>query len=71
MSASLAVAYVSYEFFEKRFLRMKRLFATAKEPRRRARLRCKAPDLRPVLADGDSASSNLTAESSTTAAKTS
>lgn len=31
MSASLAVAYVSYEFFEKRFLRMKRLFATAKE----------------------------------------
>ena len=32
MSASLAVAYLSYEFFEKRFLRMKRLFETAKEP---------------------------------------
>ena len=32
MSASLAVAYLSYELFEKRFLRLKRLFATAKEP---------------------------------------
>jgi peptidoglycan/LPS O-acetylase OafA/YrhL len=32
MSASLAAAYLSYEFFEKRFLRMKRLFETAKEP---------------------------------------
>lgn len=32
MSASLAVAYLSYEFFEKRFLRMKRLFETAKQP---------------------------------------
>jgi peptidoglycan/LPS O-acetylase OafA/YrhL len=31
-SASLIVAYLSYEIFEKRFLRMKRLFATAKEP---------------------------------------
>ena len=31
-SASLVVAYLSYELFEKRFLRMKRLFATAKEP---------------------------------------
>jgi peptidoglycan/LPS O-acetylase OafA/YrhL len=31
-SASLAVAYLSYEFFEKRFLRLKRLFETAKEP---------------------------------------
>jgi peptidoglycan/LPS O-acetylase OafA/YrhL len=30
--ASLAVAYLSYEFFEKRFLRLKRLFETAKEP---------------------------------------
>jgi peptidoglycan/LPS O-acetylase OafA/YrhL len=28
----LALAYVSYELFEKRFLRLKRLFATAKEP---------------------------------------
>jgi len=32
VSASLALAYVSYELFEKRFLRMKRLFETAKEP---------------------------------------
>jgi peptidoglycan/LPS O-acetylase OafA/YrhL len=32
ISASLAVAYLSYELFEKRFLRMKRRFATAKEP---------------------------------------
>jgi peptidoglycan/LPS O-acetylase OafA/YrhL len=31
-SASLAVAYLSYEIFEKRFLRLKRLFGTAKEP---------------------------------------
>ena len=31
-SVSLAVAYVSYELFEKRFLRLKRLFETAKEP---------------------------------------
>jgi peptidoglycan/LPS O-acetylase OafA/YrhL len=30
-SASLIVAYLSYEIFEKRFLRMKRLFATGKE----------------------------------------
>ena len=35
MGASLAVAYLSYEFFEKRFLRMKRLFETAKEPTQR------------------------------------
>jgi peptidoglycan/LPS O-acetylase OafA/YrhL len=31
-SASLALAYLSYELFEKRFLRLKRLFQTAKEP---------------------------------------
>jgi peptidoglycan/LPS O-acetylase OafA/YrhL len=31
-SASLALAYLSYELFEKRFLRLKRLFATAKQP---------------------------------------
>jgi peptidoglycan/LPS O-acetylase OafA/YrhL len=30
--ASLALAYLSYELFEKRFLRLKRLFATAREP---------------------------------------
>jgi hypothetical protein len=29
---SLAVAYLSYEFFESRFLRLKRLFGTSKEP---------------------------------------
>jgi peptidoglycan/LPS O-acetylase OafA/YrhL len=32
VAASLAVAYVSYELFEKRFLRLKRLFETAREP---------------------------------------
>jgi hypothetical protein len=30
-SASLAVAYVSYEIFEKRFLTLKQLFATVEE----------------------------------------
>jgi peptidoglycan/LPS O-acetylase OafA/YrhL len=36
-SASLALAYLSYELFERRFLRLKRLFETAKElaPERR------------------------------------
>jgi peptidoglycan/LPS O-acetylase OafA/YrhL len=33
-SASLALAYLSYEFFERRFLALKRLFETAKEPAR-------------------------------------
>ena len=32
VSISLALAYLSYEFFEKRFLALKRLFETAKEP---------------------------------------
>ena len=32
MSASLALAYLSYELFEKRFLRLKRLFEKSKEP---------------------------------------
>jgi peptidoglycan/LPS O-acetylase OafA/YrhL len=36
MSVSLAVAYLSYELFEKRFLSMKRLFETTKAPRRPA-----------------------------------
>jgi peptidoglycan/LPS O-acetylase OafA/YrhL len=31
-SASLALAYLSYELFEKRFLRLKRLFGTSKDP---------------------------------------
>ena len=31
VSASLAVAYVSYELFEKRFLRLKRLFGRAEK----------------------------------------
>jgi peptidoglycan/LPS O-acetylase OafA/YrhL len=30
-SASLGLAYLSYELFEKRFLRLKRLFATERE----------------------------------------
>jgi len=34
--ASLALAYLSYEFFEKRFLRLKRLFEVGKEPVRDA-----------------------------------
>ena len=32
VSASLGLAYLSYELYEKRFLRMKRLFETAEEP---------------------------------------
>jgi peptidoglycan/LPS O-acetylase OafA/YrhL len=32
VSLSLAVAYVSYEFFEKRFLKLKRFFEAKKEP---------------------------------------
>src|SRR5262249_55273637 len=31
-SVSLVIAYLSYELFEKRFLSLKRLFQTAKEP---------------------------------------
>jgi peptidoglycan/LPS O-acetylase OafA/YrhL len=32
VSASLALAYLSYELFEKRFLRLKRMFGRAKGP---------------------------------------
>jgi peptidoglycan/LPS O-acetylase OafA/YrhL len=32
VSVSLALAYLSYEFFEKRFLRLKRMFEREKEP---------------------------------------
>jgi peptidoglycan/LPS O-acetylase OafA/YrhL len=31
-SASLGIAYISYEFFEKRFLRLKPLFSAARAP---------------------------------------
>ena len=31
-SASLAMAYLSYELFEKQFLKLKRLFRTAEKP---------------------------------------
>ena len=31
-SVSLVLAYLSYELFEKRFLKLKRLFETAKRP---------------------------------------
>jgi peptidoglycan/LPS O-acetylase OafA/YrhL len=41
-AASLAIAYVSYEYFEKRFLRMKVLFE-AKEPAPSAQQRSSAP----------------------------
>jgi peptidoglycan/LPS O-acetylase OafA/YrhL len=36
-SVSMTLAYLSYELFEKRFLRLKRLFETAREPRSRDR----------------------------------
>jgi peptidoglycan/LPS O-acetylase OafA/YrhL len=43
-SISLALAYLSYELFEKRFLRLKRLFATAEEPAPQPAARAAPPD---------------------------
>ena len=42
-AASLALAYLSYEVFEKRFLRLKRLFETAKEPAAQYRRPMRSP----------------------------
>ena len=50
-AASLAMAYLSYEFFEKRFLSLKRLFETAKEPAPQPG--CGAPPHRPVGSRGE------------------
>ena len=38
VSASLAIAYLSYELYEKRFLRLKRFYATGEEPSPRRRV---------------------------------
>jgi peptidoglycan/LPS O-acetylase OafA/YrhL len=46
VSISVALAYLSYELFEKRFLRLKRLFETAKEPVLSTPLRSAPPDRR-------------------------
>ena len=49
MSASLALAFLSYELFEKRFLRLKRLFGPANEPapERTAAVTAAGPQVRP------------------------
>ena len=45
-SISLALAYLSYELFEKRFLSLKRLFATAEEPAPQPAAGAARPDTR-------------------------
>jgi peptidoglycan/LPS O-acetylase OafA/YrhL len=54
VAASLAIAYVSYEFFEKRFLRLKRYFDTSERPATQ-----RSPAGRPVGMPKDAVSSPL------------
>ena len=60
-SISLALAYLSYELFEKRFLRLKRLFATVEEPAPQPAAGAAPPDRKsgPGTAGSQVAGSNL------------